>query len=620
MFKDSTSVPEEPEQIVRRILSKVEPEDWEPTGMTLSGYLDIMEIIVRMASAWLDERGAVIDPVLNREWAQTTPRFVSSGAALLARGRIPDLKDKVLLSMDYACREFTAPDIRQRSSDFWMRELVSAYKALRPLVPPERAEMWKDCLSRVVPERHYRYFYPDESLQKRCSNWVVHSACGELLREYAGIGGVPGTLWGRNFFETYMRWQAAHFNSWGMYLEPGHPATYDLTTRLQIAAAFECGYRSPLREELSALLDKGDFVTLLEAAPGGEAPFGGRSSQFYYQESIICALCEAAANKYKDKDPRLAGAFKRQAHLSAAVVRRGFCRADGRKFHIKNQFPPDTRHGCDGYGQFSVYSLLASSLLAVAVNFADDSIAEAPAPSETGGFGFAVTGTFEKAFLNAYGGFLQFDLLADPKFDATGLGRVILKDLPWGVLPVLPFSAAPDYIRAPELPAVNYAAAIAPEWRDGKGNLHRLAEKAAVLPGVWEMLDDHTCRVRYFYENVTVCYRASLTGPGVLKLDMSLEGDFCEARMVIPVLENDGGLRPETIVTPDGLHVGFPGGVLQIRGGDNRFHPDGSAVNRTGSYRLWHLPFNGHELSLEFEVIKDPPSAEKIVSHAQGAE
>ena len=142
MFKDSTSVPEEPEQIVRRILSKEKSENWKPTGMTLSGYLDIMEIIVRMASAWLDERGAVIDPVLNREWAQTTPRFVSSGAALLARGRIPDLKDKVLRSMDYACREFTAPDIRQRSSDFWMRELVSAYKALSPLVPPERAEMW----------------------------------------------------------------------------------------------------------------------------------------------------------------------------------------------------------------------------------------------------------------------------------------------------------------------------------------------------------------------------------------------------------------------------------------------------------------------------------------------
>ena len=600
-----------PEQIVRRLLSQEKPENWKPSGMTVSGYLDIMENIVRMASAWLDERGAIIDPVLNSEWAQTTPRFVSSGAALLARGRIPDLKDKILLSMDYACREFTAPDIRQRSPDFWMRELVSAYKALSPLVPPERAETWKHCLSLVVPERHYLHFYPDEARQKSCANWVVHSACGELLREYTGIGGVPGTLWGEKFFETYMRWQTAKFNSWGMYLEPGHPATYDLTTRLQFVAAFECGYRSPLRDELSALLEKGDFVTLLEVAPGGEAPFGGRSSQFYFQESIICALCEAAANKYRDSDPRLAGAFKRQAHLSAAVVRKGFCRDDGRTFHIKNHFPPDTRHGCDGYGHFSVYSLLASSLLAVAVNFADDSIAEAPAPSEIGGFGFAVTGTFEKAFLNAQGGFLQFDLLGDPHEDATGLGRVILKDLPWGLLPVMPFSADPYYFRSPELPAVNYAAAIAPEWRDGKGNLHRLAEKAAVPPGVFEMPDGHTCQVRYCYGHTAVCFRASLPGPGVLKLDVSLEGDFREARMVIPVLENDGELRPESEITPDGLHVRFPGGELRIRGGDNRFYPDGSAVNRTGSYRLWHLPFTGHELFLDFDVIKNPPSAEK---------
>jgi len=602
MFRESTTKFDDPAKIVRRLLTKNAPAGWQPSGMTRTDYLDVMEKICRMAAEWTDERGAVIDPVLKREWAQTTPRFVSAGATLLANGRIADLKEKILRSMDYACREFTAPDIRQRSSDFWMRELVTAYKALLPTADPERAERWKSGLSKVVPQQHYRYFYPEEYLQKRCSNWVVHSAAGELLRDCAGIGGVPGTLWGRNFFETYMRWQPAHFNEYGMYLEPGHPVTYDLTTRLQLAAGFECGYSGPLRDELAALLDKGDFITLLEIAPGGEAPFGGRSSQFYYQEAILCALCEAAARKYKDSEPALAGAFKRQAHLSAGVTRRGFCRNDGKRFHIKNCFPPATRHGCDEYGQFSVYSLLTASILAAAVNFADDSIAEAPAPSEIGGFGFAVTGSFEKAFLNANGGFLQFDLLADPKYDATGLGRIILKGMPWGVLPVMPFAAEPAYIRSPELPAADYAVAVAPEWTGSDGKIHRLAEKSSIQPGAMQMLDGHTCRVRYFYDGTTVCYQASLPEPGALTLRLSLEGDFTGAHLVLPVLENDGELQPETTSEGSRIRVVFPGGALTVGSSGGACRAAGTAVNRTGSYRLWLFPFAGNELILDFRT------------------
>ncbi|MBQ6472454.1 MAG: hypothetical protein IJJ33_10755, partial [Victivallales bacterium] len=548
----------EPERLVRQIISGTTPKNWLPSGMGKADYLDVMESIVRMAAEWLDERGAIIDPVLNREWAQTTPRFVSSGAILLANGRIADLKEKVLRSMDYACREFTAPDIRERSSDFWMRELVTAFCELRPQVEAERAEMWRRNLALVVPERHYRHFYPDEELQKKCNNWVVHSACGELLREYADIGGVKGTLWGRRFFETYMRWQTAHFNEWGMYLDPGQPITYDLTTRLQFAAAFECAYRSPLRDEITALLDKGDFVTLLEVSSGGEAPFGGRSSQFYFQEAIICALCEAAARKYKEVEPRLAGAFKRQARLSAAVTRRGFCRKDGKRFHIKNQFSQDTLHGCDDYGQYSVYSLLTASLLSVAARFADDSIAEFPTPSEIGGFGFAVTGTFEKSFLNANGGFLQFDLLADPHYDATGLGRVILKGMPWGVLPVLPFAASPKYILAPGLPRTEHPTAIAPEWLDKNGNAHRLAEKNTASPGVMEMLDNHSCQVQYLHDGVTVGYRATMPEPGVLMLSMKLDGDFTNAHLVIPILETDGALQPRTNGASSQILVDWP--------------------------------------------------------------
>ena len=59
-------------------------------------YLDIMEPIVRMAAEWVDDQGAVIDPVYKQEWGQTTSRFVSSAAVLIpfgrCRGQRPDAR------------------------------------------------------------------------------------------------------------------------------------------------------------------------------------------------------------------------------------------------------------------------------------------------------------------------------------------------------------------------------------------------------------------------------------------------------------------------------------------------------------------------------------------------
>ena len=76
---------------------------FQPTGLNRDAYLDLMEPIVRLAAGWVDEKGAVIDPALNREWNQTTPRFVSSAAILLRFGRCPELLDTVRRAMTYSC-------------------------------------------------------------------------------------------------------------------------------------------------------------------------------------------------------------------------------------------------------------------------------------------------------------------------------------------------------------------------------------------------------------------------------------------------------------------------------------------------------------------------------------
>jgi len=591
-----------PETTVRELLSRPAPANWQPSKVDRNLYLDLAERICRNAAPWVDERGAVIDPVIHKEWQQTTPRFVATGAILLYFGRCEDLREVIFRAMDYVCRALNEPGIKDRSSDFWMREIATAYRVLQKVAPPERVAEWQKQISQMVPEQTYLFTSPDPAKRAEFHNWAVYASAGESLRQSAGIGGPDNALWGDKFFDEYMSYQLKKFNDFGMYRDPNDPITYDITTRLQIAAALEQGYSGKLRPELESLLKRGDFVTLLEVAPTGEVPFGGRSSQFYFQEGIVSALCELAASHYKDSDPRLAGAFKRQAHLSAMATKDGLLRSDGKLFHLKNRFTPETRHGCDLYGHYSVYSLFAGSVLGLAALYADDTIAEAPAPAEIGHFGFAVTGSFEKAFANANDNYLEFDLLPMPLHDACGLGRILLAGLPWGVLPVLPFAAEPHYVIAPDLPPNKFAAAVAPEWRNAKGEVERLAEKTGAPAGVFRTVDAQAGIFEAVYEHrgATVTYLAKLTAPGKLELTVTVSGDSADESMLLPILQFDGQNRPETQILPDGLAVTLNHTMLAITGGAPQ--PDGTAVNRTGLYQLYRFPMTGKTITLKFAV------------------
>ena len=83
------------DEIINNVLEMGPPHQWEDTGINKEFYLDMMEKIVRLASDWVDEHGAVIDPYFNKEFGQTTPRFVSSASILLYYDRIQDLKETV---------------------------------------------------------------------------------------------------------------------------------------------------------------------------------------------------------------------------------------------------------------------------------------------------------------------------------------------------------------------------------------------------------------------------------------------------------------------------------------------------------------------------------------------
>ena len=586
--------------LIDRILAQPKPAEWQGCSGTKNLYLDIVERIVRNAAPWIDENGAVIDPVINREWGQTSSRFASSCAVLIYFNRCCDLSEKLYKVMDYCCAGLNKDDSVDRSPNFWMRELATAYDCLRKIAPAERVEYWRSELAKVEPEKNYIFVSPDVEKRKEFHNWAVYSSAGESMRESYGIGG-GDFLWGNDFFDAYMEYQMWRFNEYGMYRDPGDPFTYDITTRLQLEAAISAGYNGRFKEILSEKLDFAMLPTLLFVAPTGEVPFGGRSSQFYFQEGIVSALCERAAAVNRDKNPRLAGAYKRQAYLSARAVCDGILRDDGKLFHIKNRFAPETRHGCDTYGHYSVYSLFAGSVFALAAIYADDTIQDMPAPSELGNFSFALTENFYKGFANGNGNYLEFDLKSDLDYDSSGLGRIFIKNMPFGLLPAAPFCQAGHFCIAPDLQANEYASAIAPEWYDRNRQYHRLAQYSEKTASFREIAAN-IVEVIYETESSAVTYHADLSECGRLTLEVSVSGNVSESFMIVPVLDFDGEQSPVLTLSDCGFQASFKNKLLKLTSCGTECCISGRAVNRNGLYSLLKIKMPDNRITLHFSA------------------
>ena len=449
---------------VDEILHSAKLAGWKKSAVTKQEYLLLMEKIVRRSAAWVDSSGAVIDPYYKSEAGQTTPRFVSSAAILLKFGYIEDLKATVFRAMTYSCLRLAYR--KAESPDFWMRELTTAFACLKPLAEEELWLRWESLLKQVDPESTYKEIKKSGVALEKLYNWTVYSSCGEFTRETQGLSSPSNHfLQGRAFFEKYMPAQLTHFTSEGMYRDPNDPITYDITTRLQIGHAIASGYDGVLKKPLDELLRRGGLTMLLFTSPDGFAPFGGRSAQFQFQEAIIAALCELEARRYKIIDTKLAGAFKRQAHISVLSMQRWIMEMQPLR-HIKNGFPPQTMHGIDDYGKYSLYALYCSSVLGLAVLYADDTIEESPCPSEAGGYLMELFPAFHKIFASTSTSYIEIDTKADEHYDATGLGRFQVKDVPAELGLSMPFSNHPAYRMHDSLkPCEPYA--IGPAWKIG---------------------------------------------------------------------------------------------------------------------------------------------------------
>ena len=233
---------------------------------------------------------------------------------------------------------------------------------------------------------------------------------------------------------------------------------------------------------------------------------------------------------------------------------------------------------------------------------------------EIGTYSFAIQNSFRKAFISANVNHVEFELLPPKKYyDGCGLGRIILKDMPWGMLPVMSFANEPYYLCAKELKFASHAAAAAPVWLDKDNKPVRLAENYVEdftgIPdcmGLFKEIAPALGEVVYNYAGSKVTYRADLSQAGVLNLQVTLEGDAKNAFMVVPVLKNNGADKPALELKDNTAIVVMRGKTLTITGSDAPVTTDGTAVNRTGEYTLLKFPMKNNRITLIFKL-----SAEK---------
>jgi hypothetical protein len=602
-----------PEARVRSLLARAQDAPFAPTGVGRDTYLDIAERLIRTAATWQDQSGAIIDPVVGAELGQTSPRFVSSAALLLQFGRIEDLRPHVLRGMDW-CTSRLAGGLA-KSPDFWIRELLTAWLALRGQpVPVGQRQVWEEHLRSIDPEAIYSQVSRDGARVHELHNWTVYAAAGEGLRHLAGLGprgaAAGDIVWGAKFFEKYMPPQLNHFSAEGLYRDPGDPFTYDMTTRLQFATPLAYGFQTPLRAEINDVLRRGALSQLLYVSPAGYAPFGGRSNQFHLQEAILAALGELEANRYKTSDPVLARAFKRHAHLSVQSVQRWLLEMQPHR-HLKNGFAPSEMHGCEDYAGYAVYSLFTASCLGLAALFADESVEEGITPAEIGGYTFELAPAFHKIFATVGQTQIEIDTAADPAYDATGLGRFHRAGTPLELGLGFPITSTPKYRMAPELKSP-LPVAIGPGWKDAAGAWKNLAALSEGLThqftALCETADEVAFELGWRHEPTAIHIRENyrLTAGNLrYSAEVQRDGHSLPVRLNVPLLETDGLVPAKITVQASEAQVVYRGSRYRVTYGEDVATTLQPAVgNRNGIYRILQLDFPGPIAHVTLELGK----------------
>lgn len=523
-------------------------KNFVPTKLDKREYLRLADGIVRYFAAYQDARGAIIDPFEKRERQYSTPAFACASAVLYASGYNRELLPVCVKAMDAAINDLVAGKSADNHSNFYTVMLMQAYEILQKSVPKTDLMRWRENLSRLVPEKIYRFKPQSET------NWNLVAASGEWRRARAGMS--SDLTW----MQTALDAQMKLWTEYGMYRDPNDPLAYDHFARYYVEDLLMNGYAGQHAALLRELVDRAAWTSLFMQSPHGELPCGGRSAHHQWNEAEQAMTYEYYAAEFAKKgDKGAAGAFKRAARLSVRSVGR-WQKPSGELWIVKNRFDSELRYGYDSYSFHSQYNLLTAAKLCNAFLRADDRIKELPSPAETGGFVFALQPAFHKVFANAGGMYLEIETRADSSYNPTGLLRVHRA----GVNPQLTVSDGvtlnPAY-KTPKLPT--RALAIGPAWRDRNGDWHSLAEhdRKVLRDADLKVTGENSAARLEFEVKYNGNFRGGATSvrqkftvtPEQVEVTDIIEGDVGGARAYLPLFLSDG--QNETTVEVTGNHA-----------------------------------------------------------------
>ncbi|MBQ9805501.1 MAG: hypothetical protein IJW49_03220 [Clostridia bacterium] len=501
------------------------------------------------------------------------PRLTANIGILIAHGRRCDLMQTFLDMMEFCCK--TIPTVKA-ANDFSVREIVSCIQELEQsgAVDTMAIGRWKGYLASIEPTTCYNQYATQPT--DRVKNWALFTAVSEFFRLRTGIGG------SEEFIDTQLASQLQWMDENGMYMdaqgETHHPILYDLAPRGLFSMLLNAGYRGRYYREIDVLLQRAGLLTLEMQSPNGEVAFGGRSNQFVHNEPWMIAIFEYEAHRYaKEGNGALARTFKAAAQRALAVTEHWLSLEP--IYHVKNRFPTETRYGCEEYAYFDKYMITVASNLYAAYLLCDDTVPVGEEPDDLPVV--AVTSAhFHKLFLKAGGYGLEFDLNADPHYDACGLGRVHKVGAPSAICLSIPCPAEPNYTVDIEKPV---GASLCPGVRVGGEWKFATDLGAKILDTFRDERSASAVLSTSFAEGEEVTSTYTVNGDGV-KIEVAGDGDIA---FMLPVFSFDGEAYSDIRLDGNVLSVFYQDWICRYTADGDLLDGKILAANRNGYYKTY---------------------------------
>jgi len=557
-------------------------------------YIDLME---KALSAYTDEhiKRYLREVKENGLTEHGFPRLTANIGILIAHGRRVDLLPLFTEMMDVCCSMFLRPRVKA-ANEFSVREIVFCIAELEKAgaADSDRILCWKEQISRIVPEECYDVIVGSES--DRITNWAVFGALSEYARLYFGLGE------NIDFIERQLSCQLQWIDENGMYRdnkshECYQPIMYDLVPRGLFSLLLKLGYRGRYYEKIDDCLQKAGLLTLKMQSPNGEMPFGGRSNQFVHTEPWLAAVFEYEAVRYeREGNTELARALRSAAARALAVTEEWLSKDP--ILHIKNRFPTETKYGCEGYAYFDKYMITAASNLYAAYLLSDSTV-KAEAFPDHEPTAFVTSHYFHKVFLKSGGYMAEIDTNADPKYDASGLGRVHREGAPSAICMSVPCPSRPSYKVDVEKPAaLSVCAGVYTngEWSFATDPSVKYEVKSALC-------DSESARASVlcrFPDGACVNTEYTVSEKGVT---LALCGSGRIA-CLLPAFSFDGEKRTEITVGENELTVSYNGYVCRYTVSGSIVDRNVTAANRNGHYRTFAAEAED-TLCVKIEIVKE---------------